>query len=146
MNRHENWDTEHLEKFLLDRAHMPFEWGINDCALFAADSIEAITGVDIASDFRGKYQDEATAMKSIQDITGVENGTVEDAAEYCAKKNGLQELKHPLTAWRGDLVVVIDAGRVISGIVHLNGRHVVAVGEKGLKRLPITAIKRAWRV
>jgi hypothetical protein len=135
-----------MEKFLLAKAATPFVWGTHDCALFAADSVQAITGVDIASDFRGKYHDEDTAIQTIREITGIENPTVEDAAAYCAAKHGMQELKHPLMAWRGDLVVLEESGRVIAGIVHLNGRHIVAAGEDGLKRLPITQVKRAWRV
>ena len=74
------------------------------------------------------------------------NGTVEDAAAYCAKKHGLVELTHPLQAQRGDLVVLEDSGRVIAGLVHLSGREIVAAGEKGLKKISIMNIKRAWRI
>jgi hypothetical protein len=58
----------------------------------------------------------------------------------------MAELKQPLFARRGDLCVVEDSGRLIAGLVHLSGRHIVAAGEDGLHRLPITDIKRAWRV
>jgi hypothetical protein len=44
------------------------------------------------------------------------------------------------------MVVLPDAGRPIAGLVHLNGRDVVAVGEAGLKRLPLAGVTRAWRV
>ena len=139
--RKETWDTGPFHEFLLERAKIPFAWGNNDCALFAADAIESITGVDIAPDFRGKYTDQRGALKTIHAVTG--GATVEDAAEYCAAKAEMVEWKHPLMAQRGDLVTVSDAGRIISGVIHLNG-NIVAVGEDGLKVIPITSVRRAW--
>jgi hypothetical protein len=146
ITRTDHWATRELHKFLEDNAGTKFQWGFWDCALFSANAIEAMTGVDIASEFRGEYSDQASAAAAIARITGVENGTVEDAAAYCAAKHGLVELEHPLMAQRGDLVVLEDSGRIIAGIVHLTGRHIVAAGEHGLKRIPITSVKRAWRV
>lgn len=149
LQRKTYWDTREFHDFLAARARQPFAWGSNDCALFAADAVEAITGTDIAEAFRGKYADEATAFALIQSVTG--KGTdaataVGDAAEWCAQHAGLVEWPYPLLAQRGDLVTVQDAGRLIAGVIHLSGRHAVSVGEDGLKRLPITAVKRAWKI
>jgi hypothetical protein len=142
LKRSEHWATRAFHKFLLARAKTPFVWGETDCALFCADGIQAITGVDIASDFRGKYQDEAGAIALIKTVTG--GSTIVDAAAWCAQKHGLVECIHPLMARRGDLVIVQSGGVPISGLVHLSGRHVVAQGEKGLMRLSISAIERSW--
>jgi hypothetical protein len=142
LTRKPNWDTDAFDKFLLSRATAPFAWGSNDCALFAADAIEAITGMDIAADFRGLYRDEASAWKAIRKVC--KGTTVEDAAVYCAEKFGLREWQYPLMARRGDLVVLPESGSIIAGVVHLNGRHLISVGEDGLKRFPITQVKRAW--
>ena len=140
--RKQNWEDDgDFHGFLMARAKMPFVWGGNDCALFAADAIESITGTDIAADFRGKYTDETGAFAAIKSVC--DGTTVADAAAYCAGKFELMELKHPLMAKRGDLVVMEDSGRLIAGVVHLNG-HLVSVGEDGLKVLPITAVRRAW--
>jgi hypothetical protein len=144
LTRVDHWDTRSFHHFLVARAPLPFAWGENDCALFVADGIEAMTGVDIAADFRGRYHSEAEALDLIREITGGE--AVADAAAWCADKFGMREWLHPLCAQRGDMVTLADAGRVISGLVHLNGRHIVAVGEMGLKRLPISAALRAWHV
>lgn len=144
LKRTQHWATREYHQFLLDRAHTPFTWGANDCCLFPADAIKAFTGTDIAADFRGKYNDQPTALAAIKNIAG--GHTVADAAAWAAKKHGLVELEHPLMAQRGDLVVLQDSGNTIAGIVHLNGRHVIAVGEQGLKRFPISSIQRAWRV
>lgn len=144
--RSKHWATRAYHQFLVNARSLPFAWGSHDCALFSANGIEAMTGVDIASEFRGIYTDETSAKVAIEKVTNVANGTVEDAAAYCAKKHGLVELTHPLQAQRGDLVVLEDSGRVIAGLVHLSGREIVAAGEKGLKKISIMNIKRAWRI
>lgn len=112
--------------------------------MFAADGIKALIGVDIAADFRGKYTDEVSAMSAIKTIAG--GSTIADAAAFCAQKHGLVEWTHPLLAKRGDLAVVSESGRLIAGLVHLNGAHVVSPGDRGLLRIPITAIVRSWHV
>jgi hypothetical protein len=144
LTRTPHWATRELHDFLLARAKELFAWGKNDCSLFAADAIQSFTGVDLASDFRGKYTDEASAMALVQKVTGT--ATIEAAALWCAQKHALVEYQHPLMAKRGDLVLVQDSGRLISAIIHLSGRHAVTVGEDGLKRLLITQVKRSWAV
>jgi hypothetical protein len=144
LTRTEHWDTREFHSFLLDHAEDPFAWGTNDCCLFPANAIKSFTGVDLAADFRGKYTDEVSAFVSIREVAN--GATVGDAAAYCAGKYGLQEWDFPKKARRGDLVVIEQPGGIIAGVVHLNGRHVISVGEGGLVRLPITAVKRAWAV
>lgn len=144
LKRVEHWRTRAFHHFLLERAKTPFTWGSNDCALFAADGVKAQTGTDIAADFRGMYTTEIGAVKTIKSVTG--GLTVADAVVYCANKFGMTELAHPLMAQRGDLVIVEDAGNQVAGLVHLSGRDIAVVGEHGLHRVPITEVKRAWRV
>lgn len=148
LQRHQHWATRSFHEFLRGRRAAPFAWGTNDCALFAADAIQAFTGVDIAAEFRGvdgkpAYTDEASAMALIAKVTG--GSTIEDAAAWCAEKHGLVEWSNPLFAQRGDLVLVENAGRLISGVVHLCG-HVAAMAESGHVRLNISAVRRSWHV
>lgn len=150
LTRTPHWATRELHAFLLERAKAPFVWGLNDCCLFPADAIASFTGVDLAAAFRGEggtpaYTDLASAMALVEQVTGG-GKTVGDAAAWCAAQHGLQELVHPLLAQRGDLVTMMSGGVEIGGIVHLNGRELVSVGEAGLMVLPITAVRRAWRV
>lgn len=144
LNKHEHWQTRSFHAFLLERCEQPFAWGTNDCALFAADAILANTGIDIAAEFRGKYATEEGAFAAIKSITG--GATVADAAAWCAENHGLIEHEFPLMAKRGDLVIVANGANLIAGVVHLNGRHVVVISESGIRRLPITNVKRAWGV
>jgi len=144
LTRSAHWDTVAYHDFLLNTADSPFKFGVFDCCLFAAEGILAMTGVDVAAEFRGTYTDLPGALKAIKKITG--GTTVTDAAAYCAEKAGMEQLAHPLKAQRGDLVIVDNEGTLIAGLVHLNGRDVISVGETGLIRLPITNVQKAWRV
>lgn len=144
LNRIKRWCADGLDPFFNARRDVPFAWGVHDCCLFPADAILALTGVDIADDFRGKYHDEASAFALIQSVTG--GSTVADAAAWCANKHGLVELQYPLMAQRGDLVVVQNGENLIAGLVHLNGKHVVSIAESGPVPLSILSIVRAWRV
>jgi hypothetical protein len=144
LKRKINWDSQELENFFRERRSQPFAWGTNDCCIFPADAILAMTGTDIAVDFREKYSDEASAYTLIKAVTGGAN--VADAAAWCAAKFGLAELPNTKFAQRGDLVVLEDAGRIIAGVVGLTGRHCISVGENGLLRLPMSGVLRAWRV
>lgn len=38
----------HFDAFLASRLRAPFVWGVNDCAIFAADAVLAMTGQDPA--------------------------------------------------------------------------------------------------
>lgn len=142
MARIHNW-PETLHEYFLARATASFAWGSHDCCTFAADGVLAITGIDIAADFRG-YTTKAGALRAIKKITG--GTTAADAVAYAAQKHGLPELEHPLTAQRGDLVLVDENGELLCGLVHLNGSDVVVAGENGPLRKPITDVTRAWRV
>ncbi|WP_213805763.1 hypothetical protein [Granulicella sp. dw_53] len=148
--KHPHWREKHFHAFLLERSDIPFAWGTNDCALFAADAIQACTGIDIAADFRGKYTTQLGALRTISKLTG--GSSIVDAATYCAEKHNLTEHTHPLMAKRGDLVVIDNAGTLIAGVVHLNGREVISVSENGLVRLPIADLNgqpnvvRAWSI
>jgi hypothetical protein len=148
--RAEHWATRAYHTFLVERARQPFAWGTNDCATFAADGILALTGVDIAADFRGKYTDEPSALSAIRAIAG--GATIADAAAWCAAKFGLPEWKYPLLAQRGDLVVFTAPAeegqpQLQSGLIHLTGAHVVAPGAKGWHLMLIgkhAQIVRSW--
>ena len=144
LKRTEHWATRELDSFLKSHAHTTFQYGALDCCLLAADAIQAMTGVDIASDFRGKYSTELGALKIIKSVTG--GTSVLDAVAYCAAKHGLMEWKSPLLAQRGDLVVIKDGEQQVAGMVHLNGRHAITIGKAGLVRYPLTAVVKSYRV
>jgi hypothetical protein len=147
--RTKHWATREFNAHLMAHAHHAFEWGKNDCCLYAANAIQCFTGVDIAADFRGLYSNQISAMAAIKAVTG--GSTVADAAAWCAAKHGLVEYAHPRQAQRGDLVVMRQNAedpdeRLMAGVVHLSGRDLVTVGERGLMRISILNVVRAWKV
>jgi len=54
MKRRPDWKIR-LSRYVTEAWHRPFEPGVHDCALFAAGAVEAMTGVDPADGWRGRY-------------------------------------------------------------------------------------------
>ena len=144
LTRTPHWDTREFHDWLLGNAETPYRYGTFDCCLMPADAIRSFTGVDLAADVRGRYTDVPSSLAVIAEVCG--GNSTEDAVAWCAVKHELKEWPGPLFAQRGDLVLLEDAGRLIGGVVHLNGRHCVAAGVTGLKVLPLGAIRRAWKI
>ena len=55
LRRLEDW-PERLAEAIEAANERPFSWGRHDCCLFACDAVMAMTGVDPAKPFRGKYK------------------------------------------------------------------------------------------
>jgi len=149
--RKSTWLTQELPDYLKLAESFTFTWGVHDCCLFAADAVLALTGTDIAEEFRGKYTDDASALALIHSVTG--GTTIIDAIVHCANTHGLVEWKKtdgtplPLMAQRGDLCAVLNGdGQTIAGIVDCTGRYVACMSEQGLRRFPLKSIQRAWHV
>lgn len=65
MEKKEDWRfclTEYLE----GKKCQNFKYGYNDCALFAAGAIEAMTGEDIAANYRGKYSTYIGGLRKVR--------------------------------------------------------------------------------
>jgi hypothetical protein len=60
-------DWEERLALYLDRINeVGFAWGRHDCALFAADCVNAMTGVDPAERYRGKYDTARGAAEALR--------------------------------------------------------------------------------
>lgn len=127
--RHPDW-PERLAEFVRARRKTPFEWGRHDCALFAADAVQAITGVDPAAEYRG-YSDEREALRIIKDAGGM---------------RGLVPLpEKPVgMAQRGDAVIALIEGRETFGVCV--GENYVAPGVDRLVVRPMTEAIAAFEV
>ena len=136
MTRHEDWE-ERLSAHFSETPTCVQRWGVDDCALRACDAIQAITGIDLAAEFRGKYSTEIGATRVIKKFCG---GGLEQLAIKVATQYGLKEVP-PFCAQRGD-VVLLDADHPSLGIVSLDGWTVKTTGEGYTLR----NCKRAWRV
>lgn len=62
--RLDNWPALMFAE--INRHDKPFAWGINDCCIFAADVVLAVSGVDHMTDFRGRYSDRTGAQQALR--------------------------------------------------------------------------------
>lgn len=129
--RYRDW-PERLHAFIESRRGKPFVWGENDCALFAADAVIAMTGVDMAADLRG-YKTERGALNRIKKAGGMPG--------FAA---GLTQ-KKPAFAGRGDIVLVALESRDTFGVVAGNGSY-CGPGANGLEFRPMTEVLIAFGI
>ncbi|HZP31886.1 MAG TPA: hypothetical protein VFB23_00890 [Candidatus Acidoferrales bacterium] len=147
MKRFEDWPTR-LDEFIDSRRNAPFAWGSNDCCLFACDAVLAMTGEDLAADFRGKYSDARGAIHVLRDFLkgiGDDAPLIEALAVHIARIREIKEIA-PRFAQRGDVVLFEDAHGETLGLVSLAGDDILAPGESELVRIPISSVLRAWRI
>lgn len=144
-----------LEAALARARFRPFRWGVQDCCLFPADCVRAMTGVDLARGWRGRYRSLRGALRLLAECGGVEG-----LAERCAAPYGIPGWPAAAQARRGD-VVLLDAQAVAEGllrmdfgpggpqclaVVGLAGTEAWALGQSGLIPVPLPAWRRAWRI
>jgi len=134
MKRIECW-THILDDFMA-AANRPFEWGAWDCGLFSADCIQAMTGVDIAAEFRGRYSTAKGARK-------VMRGSIGEMMDRVSQTYGMPEID-PLLAQRGDMCMVDSPLGDALGICV--GSKVACTGPDGLAFVPVSSAIRAWKV
>lgn len=142
LTRYSNW-PQLFHEFIDSRKSLPFDWGSNDCALFVADSVNAMTGHDLGACLRGQYSSLAGAVVKMAEITGRPRATVEDIAEHLAPG---PERKSALFAQRGDIVLFDSEEGAALGMVWLNGIDCLFVAHSGLNKIGLTQCRRAWRV
>lgn len=128
--KHHDWQSR-LAAVIEARDAQAFAWGTNDCCIFAADCVLAMTGCDLAAAFRGTYSDALGAERLIAELGGV---------EQIADANCLHQIA-PIAAALGDVGVVESDGRKLLAIC--GGAVWLAPGASGLVRFDRAL--RAWR-
>lgn len=134
LQRLPDWEAR-LHDYLAAHEGAVFEWGVIDCALFAAGAVEAQTGVDFAAPFRGHY---STAIGSARALGRYGERTLEAtiAARFPATPAPY--------ARRGDLVMVESmAGVCIGGDAVFVGEE---DGAPGLVRFARPTWSHAWAI
>lgn len=61
-----------LAEYIASKNNTPFEWGVFDCCIFASECVKIKTGLDLYADYRGKYNDEASAQTVQKQIGYIE--------------------------------------------------------------------------
>lgn len=131
MKRREDWKAR-LIAYLAASHSTPFQEGIHDCALFAAGAVEAMTGVDYAAPYRGRYKTTrggyrilrkdgyadhvalcAACLPEIRDATGAPQPSMAQAGDITVLE-GTDGLA--LGVVQGEWIYVLDAGRAHIGV------------------------------
>lgn len=120
-----------LVNYIAIKRHEPFDYGVNDCCLFAAGAVEAITGEDPMSEFRGKYDSLKTSLIAIRDIGA---GTLEATMDSKFPEVGIGN------AQRGDLAFFDDSIGVVMG------SFAYFVSDDGLERINRSFWDKCWGV
>lgn len=133
--RREDW-PERLLVYVEAQRCTPFAWGENDCALYTAGAVLAMTDVDLAAEVRGRYTTARGALKTLRS-----NG-VADLAGWLTRALGEPVL--PTLARRGDVVMfeAVEGPALGLGM----GQQAAAAGPDGVIWVPSSRWQRAWRV
>lgn len=135
MPRLEGWE-ERLHAVLRRHAKLPFSWGQSDCFILPADAVEASTGTDPWAAER-PYDSAAHVVRRLAELGA------KDIGDLFAK--AFPEI-HPSVARRGDIGRATYPGAELGGGVVVIGADVIGKGERGLVRLPLSAMTRAFKV
>lgn len=131
-----NWQNDFLQ-LVQDRSDLPFEWGKNDCVMFAADAVTTMGVEDPAKASRGKYKTETGAKKHLSTQYG---------DLYAAWDSKLNRLENIHFSQNGD-VVLFDGPLGLTSGIYWNGG-VFAPTVDGVRFLDEyhSKILAAWRV
>ncbi|MFH1806822.1 MAG: hypothetical protein ABID63_18230 [Pseudomonadota bacterium] len=139
MGRLPGWEKK-LSDWHVACAGTAFVWGQSDCCLTACDGLQAITGIDPASGFRGRYKTLRGAYRALKRFGG---GGLRETAQKITDDLGWPSVP-VLTARRGDVgLVPTDQGEALAICL---GARWVAQGRGGLVYLPLKNGLCAWRV
>lgn len=133
LRRQPGWPLR-LEALVQARAATPFAWGSFDCCLFAADVVQALTGVDPAARLRGTYATAPQALRRLHARGGVH--AIASMALGLAVPVALARV--------GDVVQVEVGGHAALGVC--NGTSVLGPSATGLVAINISQAQCAWRV
>ena len=134
MKRLQDWPARLFDWFAR-RASAPFEWGSNDCVLYAMDSVQEITGEDPIPDLRDSWTSALQARRAVDEQGGM----------VAALDARFQRLETPLLAQRGDIGVLPeeDSWRIV---VVCFGTHWAGPGPDGVITQPFDVAEIAWAV
>lgn len=132
--RRPDWRSA-LVAWLHDVRKTPFDQSNHDCALFAAGAVNAMTGMDFAAAYRGRYTTTRGGLRVLR-----RDGFADHVALAAAHLPAC-----PLSALReGDLVVIpAPVGRAL-GVVQ--GAMAYVPGLHGTGLMPVSAAQSAFQV
>ncbi len=134
ITRYPHWRPR-LVAYLAEVSPASFRLGSQDCALFAAGAVRAMTGYDPAAGFRGAYTDLRSGLKRLR-AAGYDN--VPGLAD------ALFGRIDPVFAQVGDLACIETPEGPALGV--FAGETIACLNERGLAHMPRAAATIAWQV
>jgi len=134
-----------LSAYFVAVAARPLVYGTHDCALFVAGAVEAMTGVDPAARWRGRYESILEGL----DLLGQDDSLGENAdgeRDHIHIVKGLFKRVPQAFAQVGDIAVVGVAGQNIPALGIFEGQHIAVLREGGLGMIPRETAILAYRV
>lgn len=128
--RRQDW-VARLREAVREGRRAPFSYGRADCCRFAARCVDAVTGSSILAELEALYQDRRGAARTL-----ILEGGLSAAV---TRRLGLPV--ESSSARRGDICQV--GGKAL-GVCW--GGAVLAVSASGLTALPLSSVRRHWRV
>ena len=118
-----------------ERRRVPFTEE-NNCALFMADCVAAMTGVDLAADYRGKFKSLAEAIILLRkagyaDLCEFLTQHLDEIPPALARAGDVMAFPTEQTGWAGGIV---------------NGERVTVMSEAGLGTVSRDLAARAFRI
>ena len=142
--RSEDW-PERLSAYLARASEQGFVWGKNDCLMFAANWMVELCGIDPAHDLRGKYDDAASALRTLKE-TGAES--YEALCHRLIESSGGRNAG-PVALHRGDLCIAVNDsvfGVMLGIIADSRAAFLSDNPEMPLLLLPRRKILMGWRL
>ncbi|WP_411838567.1 DUF6950 family protein [Paracoccus sp. ME4] len=137
LTRRDDWRAR-LAAEMDRQRRTPFAWGRQDCAIgFAATIVEALTGVDLAGGYRGRYAGPRAAAKILADAGAA------TLADFAAQQ--LPEI-HPSRADLGDIGVIEADGPFGQAFCMVDASGLVVMTPEGHGRRPRADMIRAFKV
>lgn len=141
MRRRQDWAARLLE-FLDDAQDRPYAWGVHDCCMFTCDAVLAMTEIDLAAPFRGRYHDRKSAYRALRLFAG---GGLRETAEKITGAYGCCAVP-ALKAQRGDVVLIDGGNGPTLGLVDLTGFNILSVVDVGYAAMPLGTGIIAWKI
>jgi hypothetical protein len=132
VKRHADWQSR-FNRFIESRRFTPFQWGVNDCCLFACDAAKTVllSDYDFAEGIRGTYTTAVGAMRAFRRLGA--NNVEELAALYeCT----LMRRIDPAIACRADILVCKETANGMPALGACIGEVGAFVGPQGLVFYP----------
>lgn len=131
MTRRPDWPVR-LNQYIVSVRDRPFAYGNYDCCIFVAGAIEAMTGEDPMTEYRGQYDSVATGAAALRTLG---QGTLFKTLyrKFGKPLPGAHGRKGDIAWYNGALGLVL-------------GRVAMFVGVNGFVLAPLSRLKYIWRV